>query len=243
MFSRFLQRCSCAAILAAVVPTVSARAADKADQPQPPKGFVTLFNGKDLAGWKGLGHYDPAKYRALSPAERKKLDRRSMVDFKKHWRVEKGELVNDGHGVYATTVKDYGDFELWIEYKTVPLADSGVYLRGMPQVQIWDTTKAGGKWNLGADKGSGALWNNKGKGRLPLVRADRPFGQWNSLRIKMVGDRVTVHLNDKLVVDDAPLENYWDPKEPAYSTGPIQLQTHGGEIRWRNIFLREIPRK
>jgi hypothetical protein len=230
-------------MLAAMVPTVSARAADMAYQRQPPKGFVALFNGKDLTGWKGLGHYDPAKYRALSSAERKTLDRRNMADFKKHWRVENGELVNDGCGVYATTVKDYGDFELWIEYKTVPLADSGVYLRGMPQVQIWDTTKAGGKWNLGADKGSGALWNNEGKGRLPLVHADKPFGQWNSLRIKMVGDRVTVHFNDKLVVDDAPLENYWNRKKSAYSTGPIQLQTHGGEIRWRNIFLREIPRK
>jgi hypothetical protein len=208
----------------------------------PPKGFVALFNGRDLTGWKGLGHYDPAKYRGLSPAARKTLDRTNMAQFTKHWRVDRGELVNDGNGPYATTTKDYGDFELWIEYKTVPKADSGIYLRGIPQVQIWDTTKEAGKWNLGADKGSGALWNNTGKGRWPLVHADKPFGQWNSLRIKMIGDRVTVHFNGQLVVDDAPLENYWDPKKPAYATGPIQLQTHGGEIRWRNVFLREIPR-
>jgi len=210
--------------------------------PAPPDGFVALFNGKDLSGWKGLGHVDPAKYRALSPEDRKKLDKKNMAAFTKHWRVDHGELVNDGRGPYATTVKDYGDFELWIEYKTVPKADSGVYLRGIPQVQIWDTTKEGGKWKHGADKGSGGLWNNTGKGHLPLVYADRSFGQWNALRIKMVGDHVTVSLNDKLVVDDARLENYWDPKKPAYATGPIQLQTHGGEIRWRNIFLREIPR-
>lgn len=230
-----------AAVWFALTPAIG-RAEDVPAEPSPPKGFVALFNGRDLTGWKGLGHYDPAKYRALSSEKRKKLDEANMAQFVKHWRVERGELVNDGKGPYATTEKDYGDFELWIEYKTVPKADSGIYLRGIPQVQIWDTTKEGGKWNLDADKGSGALWNNKGKGRLPLVYADKPFGQWNGLRIKMVGDRVTVHFNDKLVVDDATLENYWNPKKPAYATGPIQLQTHGGEIRWRNIFLREIPR-
>jgi len=214
-----------------------------AAEPNPPEGFVALFNGKDLSGWKGLGHFHPQKYKALSDEERKALDAKNMVEFKKHWYVENGELVNDGKGPYATTIKDYGDFEFWIEYKTVPLADSGIYLRGIPQVQIWDTREEGGKWKIGADKGSGALWNNKGKGKWPLVHADKPFGQWNSLRIKMVGENVTVYFNDQLVVDNAPLENYWDRESPAYETGPIQLQTHGGEIRWRNIYLREIPRK
>jgi hypothetical protein len=210
---------------------------------EPPEGFIRLFNGKDMTGWRALGHFHPKKYKALSEEERKELDAKNMAEFKKHWRVENGELVNDGKGPYATTDKDYGDFELWIEYKTVPMADSGIYLRGTPQVQIWDTRKEGGKWKIGADKGSGGLWNNKGRGKWPLVHADRPFGDWNSLRIKMVGENVTVYFNGKLVVDDAPLENFWDRNSPVYDTGPIQLQTHGGEIRWRNIFLREIPRK
>ncbi|NLE36400.1 MAG: DUF1080 domain-containing protein [Pirellulaceae bacterium] len=224
-------------------PLSTGQADDAVVRPEPPKGYVALFNGKNLTGWKGLGHYDPAKYKTLAPEAREELDKTNAVAFEKHWRVENGELVNDGKGPYATTVKEYGDFELLIEYKTVGKADSGVYLRGIPQVQIWDTTEEGGKWDLGADKGSGALWNNKGKGRLPLVYADKPFGQWNTLKIKMIGDRVTVHLNGMLTVDDAPLENFWNRKKPAYSTGPIQLQTHGGEIRWRNIFLREIPRE
>jgi hypothetical protein len=56
----------------------------------------------------------------------------------------------------------------------------------------------------------------------------------------MVGDRVTVWLNDKLVVDNAVMENYFDRTQPVPARGPIQLQTHGGEIRWRNIFLREL---
>ncbi|MBN2293509.1 MAG: PmoA family protein [Pirellulales bacterium] len=209
----------------------------------PPEGFTMMFNGKDFTGLRALGHFDPAKYRAMSDEDRKKLDAKMMDDFKNHWRVENGELVNDGHGPYATSEKDYGDFELWLEYKTVPLADSGIYLRGIPQVQIWDTRKEGGKWNIGADKGSGALWNNPGEGKWPKVHADRPFGEWNSVKVKMIGDKVTVVYNDKLVVENAPLSNYYNREAPAYDKGPIQLQTHGGEIRWRNVFIREIPRK
>jgi hypothetical protein len=153
------------------------------------------------------------------------------------------DLVNDGDGAYLTTDEDYGDIELLIEYKTVAKADSGVYLRATPQVQIWDYTKEGGKWELGADKGSGGLWNNTPgtPGRDPLVLADKPFGEWNSFRILMVGERVTVYLNDKLVVDFARLENFWNKSSPLPKKAPIQLQTHGGEIRWRNVFIREIP--
>jgi len=161
--------------------------------------------------------------------------------MRKHWRVENGELVNDGSGRYATTEKDYGDFELLVEYKTVPKADSGIYLRGVPQVQIWDHTNEK-EFRNGADKGSGGLWNNSAgaPGKDPLVLADRPFGEWNKFRILMVGSRVTVWLNDKLVVDHANLENYYDRKTPVPAKGPIELQTHGGEIRWRNVFIREI---
>ena len=178
----------------------------------------------------------------MSDDERAKKLAADMEDFKTHWRVENGELINDGNGPYATTDKEYGDIELLIEYKTVPLADSGIYLRANPQVQIWDYTKEGGKWNIGADKGSGGLWNNSpgAPGKDPLVLADKPFGQWNSFRIIQVGDKTTVFLNGKLVVDHAALENFWDRSKPLWQKGPIQLQTHGGEIRWRNIFVREI---
>lgn len=209
----------------------------------PPEGFTALFNGKDLAGWHGMPHFDPRQLAAMSEADRKaKLDEWT-VDAKKHWTVENGELVNDGHGAYATTDRDFGDMELLIEYKTVAKADSGIYLRATPQVQIWDTTKDGGKWNIGADKGSGGLWNNSpgAAGKDPLVLADKPFGEWNKVRILQIGARTTVYLNDKLVVDNAIMENFWDRAAPLLAKGPIQLQTHGGEIRWRNIFVREIP--
>jgi hypothetical protein len=216
-----------------------------AEEPKPPKGFTALFNGKDLSGWHGMPHFDPYKLDAMKPDERKSQIEKWTDDAKKHWIVEKGELVNDGKGAYLTTEKDYSDIELLIEYKTVPKADSGIYLRASPQVQIWDYTKEGGKWNLGADKGSGGLWNNSpgAPGKDPLVLADKPFGEWNSFRILQVGERTTVYLNGKLVVDHARLENYWNRKLPLRKRGPIQLQTHGGEIRWRNMFIREIAAK
>ncbi len=134
--------------------------------------------------------------------------------------------------------------ELLIEYKTVAGADSGIYLRGAPQVQIWDKNQ---KYDLKnptrkPHQGSGGLFNNTpGKlGRDPLLVADKPFGQWNELKIRQIGDRTWVTLNGRVVVDGSIMENYWDRTKPLPEKGPIMLQTHGGEIRWRNIFIREI---
>jgi hypothetical protein len=214
-----------------------------ASEVKPPPGFAALFNGKDFTGWHGMGHFDPRKIQAMSEEERTRKRAADLVEFEKHWRVENGELINDGHGPYATTDGEFGDIELLLEYRTVPLADSGIYLRANPQVQIWDYTKEGGKWEIGADKGSGGLWNNSpgAPGKDPLVLADKPFGEWNHVRILQIGDRTTVYLNNQLVVDHAVMENFWDRSKPLWPRGPIQLQTHGGEIRWRNIFIREIP--
>lgn len=215
-------------------------------QNQPPPHFTALFNGKDLTGWRGGSTFDPAKLAAMSAENRAAQIEKWTDSMKKHWRVENGELVNDGRGDYATTEKDFGDFELLVEYKTVAGADSGVYLRGCPQVQIWDINQVStpDKPDRNPNKGSGGLFNNtpKSSGRDPLVVADKPFGEWNQFRIVMVGSHVSVWLNEKLVVDQAVMENYYDKerKLPVPPTGPIQLQTHGGEIRWRNIFIREI---
>ena len=219
--------------------------------PAPPQGFVALFNGKDLSGWRGGTTFDHRALLAMPEEERAAKIAKWNEDFSNHWKIENDELVNDGKGSYATTEKDYGDFELSLEYKTVPKGDSGVYLRGVPQVQIWDWTDPdGGK--LGREKGSGGLWNNPpgSPGKDPLVRADKPFGEWNQLRVVMVGSRVSVWLNGQQTVDHAVLENYYDraSKDPAIkanprpvpSRGPVQLQTHGAEIRWKNVFLREI---
>ena len=127
----------------------------------PPAGFTSLFNGQNLNGWWGAKTEDPAKWMEMDPVEFHKKHASSLDDIKLHWRVENGELINDGNGLYLTTDQNYDDFELWLEYKTVAGADSGIYLRGVTQVQIWDTTEEGGKWKFGADKGSGGLWNNR----------------------------------------------------------------------------------
>ena len=219
------------------------RAVTAADN-EPPAGFKALFNGKDLSGWQGASTEDPRKNQALSPEDREAKRTKSLDDIQQHWSVQGVDLVNDGLGLYLTTDKDYDHYELWIDYKTVAKADSGIYLKGTPQVQIWDYTDPS-KFGIGADKGSGGLWNNRaGKpGKDPLVLADKPLGEWNRFHIVQVGARTTIHLNDKLVVDNAILENYFDMDRatPLIPKGPIQLQTHGGEIRWKNIFVREIP--
>jgi 3-keto-disaccharide hydrolase len=156
-----------------------------------------------------------------------------------HWHVKDGVLEFDGKGDSLCTARDYGDFELYVDWKITPAADSGIYLRGNPQVQIWDPDNEAA-WKHGADKGSGGLWNNKHHKRFPLVKADRPAGEWNTMFIRMVGDRVTVKLNDQLVVDGVPLENYWQPEKPLPSTGSIELQNHGNTLWFRNIYVREL---
>ena len=219
----------------------------------PPAGFTSLFNGTDLAGWRGGDTYDHRKLMALPAAERDALVAKwtasltALKDGKPHWSVDAGELLNDGLGGYATTVRDYGDFELLVDWKITTGTDSGLYLRGVPQVQIWDPAMPDPKGH-GAAKGSGGLWNNAktSPGRDPLVRADRPVGEWNRFRVIMVGSRVSIWLNEQPVVDHVILENFYDKnlpyaqRRPIPARGPIQLQTHGGETRWRNLFIREI---
>jgi len=215
-----------------------------AEDPAPPKGFRAIFNGKDLTGWYGWNPHSSAKL------EGDKLEanlKEQRADFANHWRVENGELVNSGTGPYATTEEEFGDFELLIEYKTVAGADSGIYLRGMPQVQIWDTNQVfdPAKPDRRPHLGSGGLFNNTPKtlGRDPIAKMDRPFGQWNSFKIRQIGSRTWVTLNGRVVVEGAPFENYPDKTKPFPARGPVMLQTHGGEIRWRNLYVREIGEK
>ncbi|MCE9532808.1 MAG: DUF1080 domain-containing protein [Planctomycetes bacterium] len=212
-----------------------------AKEPNPPAGFRAIFNGNDLTGWYGLNPHSSIQLKG----DKKKANlKQQRAEFPKHWTIENGELVNSGSGPYATTEAEFGDIEFHVEYKTVPKADSGIYLRGTPQVQIWD-------WNQKYDLknpnrkphlGSGGLFNNVpgAPGRDPMLLADKPFGEWNQFRIRQIGARTWVWLNEKLVVNGAIMENYWDRTQPLPAKGPIMLQTHGGEIRWRNLFVHEI---
>ena len=227
--------------LTALLSSLTLFAAAAFAQNNPPAGFTALFNGKDLEGWRGGDTHDPRLLMAMPEEKRNETLKKWTDDMLKHWKVENGELLNDGHGKYATTTKDYANYELLLEYNTAPKGDSGIYLRNVPQVQIWDP-KNEAAWKNGADKGSGGLWNNSpgAPGKDPLVLADKPAGEWNKFRIVLVGSRVSVWLNEKLVVDHAIQENYYDRKQPMPASAPICLQTHGAPIKWRNIFLREI---
>jgi hypothetical protein len=240
--TRRLAALTAAACVALAASTPSARA-DGSDN-TPPAGFKALFNGKDLAGWHGMQTMDPAPFESLSKEERDKKIEEWNKDLAKHWSVKDGVIENDGNGVYLTADEDLGDVEIYIDWKIGPTGDSGVYLRGTPQVQIWDyTNQAVAK--LGADKGSGGLWNNSpgAPGKDPLVLADKPIGEWNTFHIIQVGARTTIDLNGKRVVDHAILENYWDKdrKKPILARGPFQLQTHQHPTYWRNIYMRPIP--
>jgi hypothetical protein len=224
---------------------LTATAQDRA-QNTPPKGFTLAFNGKDLTGWRGeQGDYSPHLQAALSPDELAAKQVQWNADRDQNWSVDtaKGELVSDGKGVFLATAKDYTDFELYVDWLMVSHnGDSGIYLHGYPQVQIWDVDNPREVRN-GAPRGSGAMWNDNpdNPGKFPLVKADNPVGSWNTFHIKMVGQRVWIWLNDKQTVNGQLLDNYFDRTIPPLPKGPIELQTHGSEIRFRNVYIREIP--
>jgi len=218
-------------------------AATRADAQQttlnrPPEGFVALFNGRDLAGWKGLVG-SPKTRREMSREELAKAQAKADEDMRAHWTVVDGALCFDGKGHSLCTAKDYGDFEMFVDWKIEAGGDSGIYLRGTPQVQIWDTANR----RVGAQVGSGGLYNNKKGASKPLKLADKPVGEWNTFRIIMTGEVVTVYLNGVLVVDNVVMENYWERDKPIYPNGQIELQSHGSLLYFRNVFIREITNK
>jgi hypothetical protein len=203
-----------------------------------PEGFTRLFNGRDLSGWKGLVA-SPPKRATMSSEEMAAAQAKADQRMRDHWKAEKGIIVFDGKGDNLCTARDYGDFEMLVDWKIPPKGDSGIYLRGTPQVQIWETNSPG---QFTKPDGSGGLWNNQKNPRRALRYADNPVGQWNRFRILMVGQKVHVFLNNQLVVNNTTLENYWEPAKAIYSNGQIELQNHGGPLWFKNIYIREIPR-
>jgi hypothetical protein len=202
----------------------------------PPQGFTALFNGSDLNGWKGLVA-DPPHRATMTPEQLAAEQVKADESMRAHWRVEDGQIVFDGKGQSLCTKKDYADFEMLVDWKIPPHGDSGIYLRGSPQVQIWEKNSPG---QFNPPDGSGGLYNNQKNPRHPLKNADNPVGEWNRFRIIMVGDKVHVFLNDVLVVDDTTMENYWERSKPIYPIGQIELQNHGGPLWFKNIYVREI---
>jgi HEAT repeat protein len=203
--------------------------------PEPPEGFRNLFNGLNLDGWKGLVE-NPVKRAQMSEDELRLAQIEVDKFMHKHWQVVDGILYFDGKGSHLCTIDDFTDFELYVDWKIEKEGDSGIYLRGSPQVQIWDPAQ----W----PEGSGGLYNNQSHPNKPLHNADNPVGEWNTFYIIMRGERVSVYLNEVLVVDNVLMENYWERDKSIYPTGQIELQSHNTPLYFKNIFIRELePRK
>ncbi len=173
----------------------------------PPAGFVPLFNGHDLANWQ------------------------VSSTTSGHWKVEQGELVNDGKGEDLATIKSYRNFELMLEWKIPLRGDSGVYLPGGQQVQIW-----------AKDSGSGGFVFNHKYTVSPSAVADKPLGEWNTYLIKLLDSKVTVTLNGKVVMQEVPVEKGFDPPLLGPVEGPLRLQNspHKVQTNFRHVFIREL---
>ncbi len=251
----FMNRCLGQVVLAFAV-VVVCRPCVAVAQGEREDGFVQLFNGKDLSGWKvppgDNGHWKVVDgvidYDAESEAKGDKdlWTVKEYGDFilKVDWRIKRtsglynvpivlkdGSYLTDAHGRVITIKK--------------PNADSGIFLRGFPraQVNIWC-------WPIGSGEVYGYRHSRENPPAIraavtPRINADRPVGEWNRFVIIMVKDRLTVILNDKMVLENARL-----PGVPA--RGPIGLQHHGGRrkdgtlspasslMQFRNIWIKEL---
>ncbi|MDF1845089.1 MAG: DUF1080 domain-containing protein [Rubripirellula sp.] len=188
-------------------------------------GWIDLFNGRDLRGWYG--------------GQSKNLQKVSDARRNQQWRVIDGELrwLGTRPDIDLFTIQEFQDFELSVEWKIPRDGDSGILLRGYPQVQIWDP---GSRRMPKAAVGSGGLYNNKQHPSQPTSRADRGIGQWNHFLVRMSGNRVTVFLNDRRVVDRVEMENFRDRAQSIAARGPIGLQGHSQSVAFRKIRIREI---
>jgi hypothetical protein len=204
----------------------------------PGEGFKPIFNGRDLTGWQGLVENPVARLK-MKKVELERKQAEANVIFPANWSVKDGCIWFNGSGDNLCTVKEYSDFEMFVDWKISKDGDSGIYLRGSPQVQIWDNARV----DVGAEVGSGGLYNNEINPSKPLKVADNAVGEWNTFRILMMGEKVSVWLNGELVVDNVTLENYWDRKIPIFPRGAIELQAHGTDLAFRDIYVREINDK
>ena len=208
-----------------------------------PAGFTAYFSGcpRQLTTmWKGVTTEEkfdnPIVRQAATPAKRAEMQKKADALRDAHWHVRNGNLFFDGYkgGYSLATYKDLKDFELWADWRIMSITgDSGLYLRGAPQVQIWD---AHNQWGIG----SGGLYNNKKNPSNALKVADRPVGDWNRFHVIMKGEKVSVWLNGELVVDNVTLENYWDRNRSIFPVEQLELQCHGDPTEWRNIFIKEL---
>jgi hypothetical protein len=218
------------AILLTLAVVLAPLAPARSDDTKAPEGFVALFNGKDLKGWKVL-------------------DGKMEV-----WKAEDGLLVVDGkNGGWLMTDKEYADFELRLEFKMPKQGNSGVAVRapfekgknpayaGM-EIQLLDDA-----WHKENYKGlkptqlTGSIYDVV----PPSKDALKPVGEWNKMTIIAKGRQVTIELNGTKIVD-ANLDQYKDRAKDhpglLREKGNLGLQSHDGRVEFRNLFVKELPK-
>ena len=199
--------------------------------------WIDLLAGSLENQWRGsIG--TPKQQAGMSTSSRRVAQKQADSMVRQHWRLSGGVLSYDGHpkGPNLSTTREFRNFELSLEWKIAKGGDSGIYLRGLPQVQIWDPNSD----KELALQGSGGLYNNQTHSNVPTVRADRPVGQWNEMSIWLIDDKASVELNGRQVVDSIVMENFDDRSQPLYPEGSIELQKHFGPLSFRNIRVRNL---
>jgi hypothetical protein len=180
---------------------------------------VRLFNGKDLTGWK-----------------------LTKPDAVSGWSVKDGVLVNEvsqekgkphkAHGNLCTE-QEFEDFNLTLETRVAKGGNSGVYLRGIYEVQVMDSYgKPLDPHNMGA------VYSRI----QPTISAEKPAGEWQTMDITLVNRHVTVVLNSKKIIDNQPLLGCTGGSLSSDVTrpGPIYLQGDHTGIEYRNILLKPV---
>jgi formylglycine-generating enzyme required for sulfatase activity len=182
------------------------------------EGFVSLFNGRDFTGWK---------FSDSSPQKRS-------------WTVVNGTMVNRGEdrtrACSIFTEQNYRDFVLYLEFNLPPRGNSGVYLRGRHEVQLCDDAA----FQVANNQRTGAIY----KEIAPSVVASKPAGEWQTLEVTLIGDRVSVTLNGFLVIKDGQLSEPYQSAMPAIdrtAPGPIYLQGNIGSVSFRNLRIKSLP--
>lgn len=227
-------------------------------QCQAADGFVPLFNGRDLSGWKipdgDNGHWKVVNgvidYDAESEAKGEKglTSEKEYGDFvlRAEWRIKETPYINPNIPYIlpdGTHAKDVKGKELKL---ALPDSDSGIYVRGSSrhQVNIWC-------WPIGSGEMYGVRMDPKVPAEMraavtPRTQADKPVGEWNQFEITAKGKAVTVVLNGKTVIDKANLPDLPD-------RGPVVLQHHGAKrdgkwtsppslVQFRNISIKELSK-
>ena len=207
---KFLAAC-CAVILF----TSSAFLVIREDKNVTKKKTVKLFNGKDLTGWK--------------------------INGTEKWYAEKGELIcesgPDKEYGYLTTDKFYKDFDLSLKFKQEANGNSGVFFRSTVE-----GTKVAG-WQVEVappNHDTGGVYESYGREWLVKIPDEKEgflkMGEWNTLRIRVVGPKVQTWLNGNAMVD-------FDDAKIGAANGSIALQIHSGggiKVRWKDLILEEM---